>query len=315
MKAQRFDRSRPIANCKSQIANGFTLVELLVALAIIALVLASVIPYIMAKREASHRVTCMYNLSVIRDSMALYRKAYGSFPRTRFDPQNTGWTCYTGADDANPFVRESGVQPNDVTAALWLLVREGYITDTSVFVCPSTNDVPDRLYDANGKLVDAKQRGNFRSSKNLSYSIVSPYNQSPGFEWNDLGASEFVLLADKNPGINLAKRSDVTKPKSNDPPEMQGYANSLNHGRAGQNVLYSYNAVEFVPSAFRGSGFRRANPRQGVAEQPGDNIYTTLQRTIVPEGERPAADANGYFGRDIGPAWQYDSYLLPSAQD
>src|SRR6185437_8629731 len=140
----RLSQSR-IAHRASQIY-AFTLFELLIAIAIIGLILASVIPFAMDRWELARRLQCAQNLYIIRDAMNAYAKDNQSnFPRVRFDESKTGWTAFTGADDANPFAAHSKVQANDVTASLWLLVRQGYISDTSVFICPSSSDWKDGL--------------------------------------------------------------------------------------------------------------------------------------------------------------------------
>ena len=289
---------------------AFTLIELLVAVAIIGLIAACVIPYIMSIRETHRRVACENNLRHIRDALAAYQGDYNSYPRTRFNVDSAAWTAFTGPDDANPFAPGTQVAANDVTASLWLLVRTGIIADTRVFNCPSTAQTPDRLVDAAGQTVAKEQRSNFRSGDHLSYSFLSPFNISLGEGgWSDTLKPEVALLADRNPGVK-GYRDDVTKPASGDAPELQAYANSNNHGKAGQVVLYASGYVGFVPTAYRGSGYAAASGKTKAT--PGDNIYTALRRLPIPTGEKPDADGNGFFDRNVGPSWPGDSYLIPS---
>lgn len=305
-------------NDKRQTTNArsaFTLFELLIATAIVGLILACVIPYIMSKQELSRRIECMQNLSLIRNAMNLYVGAHRSYPRVRYNPDTMaeGWTAFTGADDANPFAAASAVKPNDVTASLWLLVREGYLSDTSTFVCPSSDDYADRLYDAKGEKTSAKQRGNFRNGRMLSYSMFCPFGSAIGpadkSVWTDTLQSGCALLADKNPGVENG--SDVTKPGINEIPENYAVSNSLNHGRAGQNVLYADGSVQFERNPYVGVGYERTkNP---VAW--GDNIYTALRATPIPAGEKPAANGNGVLSKTVSPAWPYDSLLVPTAAE
>ncbi|MGN6625570.1 MAG: type II secretion system protein, partial [Tepidisphaeraceae bacterium] len=77
---QRLARRRP-----RHAGRGFTLLELLIAIAIIGLILASVVPYIMDKWEMSRRAQCAMNLYIIRDARNAYAKDHGSFPRVRYD--------------------------------------------------------------------------------------------------------------------------------------------------------------------------------------------------------------------------------------
>jgi prepilin-type N-terminal cleavage/methylation domain-containing protein len=300
--------------CSSR--RGFTFVELLVAVIILGLILASVIPFIMANREMARRVTCAENLKAIQYAMSQYREAFNSYPRTRFDTSRSSWTAYTGADDANPFVNTSTVEPNDVTASLWLLVRIGYLPDTSMFVCPSSDRRPDPLMNGNGQRVKPSERGNFRSGRYLAYSLLSPFNRSAGATWDDTLPSSTALMADMSPGVE-GDGDDVTKPLSTEPPEIQRLANSNNHAKVGQNVLYPGGNVDFVSHAFVGVSYVPPNMVDQATKQPvpsrmGDNIFTSLVPSPnIPDGTS-LSDGPGAFGMNVMPSWNYDSYLLPS---
>jgi len=296
---------------------AFTLFELIIAIAIIGLILASVIPFILSKRELARRVECTKNLALIRDAMNAYAgDNNGNYPRVRAEEPAafTGWRAFTGADDVNPFAQSSKVETNDVTAALWLLVRGGYITDTGVFVCPSSGDWQDRLYDSSGKIVPANRRGNFRQPGNLSYSMFCPYSAATDFKWSDVLKSGCPILADKNPGIGNG--SDVTKPAADAPAEAFAVANSPNHGRAGQNVLYADSSVQFESRPYVGDGYVRPyTDGQGKYHpvQYGDNLYTALREKPLAPGDHAPADTNGVFSQSSGPAWQGDAFLVPAA--
>lgn len=299
-----------INNRKSQI-RGFTLFELLIATAVIGLILASVIPFVMATREANRRVACVANLVVLRDALNAYVKDHKTYPRVRYDAavKPEGYVAFTGADDANPFATDSRVEPNDVSASLWLLVRGDYVRDTSAFICPSSGDSADRLYDAKGGAASAKQRGNFRSGHHLSYSVFNMYGSAVKDFWSDTLQSGCALLADKNPGVGDG--DDVTKVPTSQPAEAYAITNSRNHGRGGQNVLYADGSVQFERTPYVGVGYDR-NPN---AFKNGDNIYTALAPKPLAAGTEPPAYGQGVVGKNVSPAWPYDSYLVPTAQD
>src|SRR4051812_13615421 len=65
---------------------GFTLVELLVCVAIISILLALVLPAIQAAREASRRYACVNNLRQIGLALQNYHAAHQRFPPGRGDP-------------------------------------------------------------------------------------------------------------------------------------------------------------------------------------------------------------------------------------
>jgi hypothetical protein len=94
----------------------------------------------------------------------------------------------------------------------------------------------------------------------------------------------------------------VTAPAYDARPLDLAKANSTNHDRAGQSVLYPTGDVQFQKTPY--CGFGSAWQR--------DNIFTAYARAALPAGTTPAPEAKGYWGRDIGPAWEKDSYLVPT---
>src|SRR6476619_3950806 len=138
---------------------AFTLVEFLVLIGIIVVLLSIFIPYAAKTREVANRALCSRNLAkfnvIFREYANRESAAHGQalLPSVVFNPESAAYTSFTGPDDANPFAPGSKVQPNDVTASLFLIMREGYISNgtevgLSLFICPSSDDYPDRLTDA-----------------------------------------------------------------------------------------------------------------------------------------------------------------------
>lgn len=279
--------------------DGFTLIEFLVAIGIVAILVGILLPYVEQKREDARRAECADHLRQIGVAFLEYGKANESnyirpLPEGRYDAAHKpqGYTCFTGPD--------GGVKANDITASLWLLVRGGYVKDLALFICPSTNDVADTLTNAAGGAVAATARWNFRSPKNLSYSYDSPFTDAlkQAFSGDRL-REECAVLADKNPGF--AHDGDrVLGPARDAPPFELAKGNSPNHQQAGQNVLHPSGDVSFEWTPYCGFG--------------GDNIYTAVAARPGP-ATRPATDDPGYVGDDVGPAYNDDSYLVPTVGD
>ena len=280
-------------------SNGFTLIEFLVAIGIIAILAAIIIPYMEMVREDSRRTECAAHLRQIGAALEEYGKANGSsfrpLPQSPYDSVHKpmGYMAFTGPD--------GGVKGNDITASLWLLVRGGYVKDKdlSVFVCPSTADQPDTMTDALGMPVAASKRWNFRSPRNLSYSYDSPFTDAFDLTFSDDRLKEeCAVLADKNPGYDC-DGDRVLGPTRDAPPFDLAKGNSPNHQQAGQNVLHPSGDVSFETTPYCGLG--------------NDNIYTAIAPHRLTTA-RPV-DGPGYIGPDIGPAYNYDSYLVPTARD
>lgn len=280
---------------------AFSLVELLVVIGITVILLSIFVPYVVKVRETENRAKCAENLRMIAAGLQSYaRNNHGLLPRVVYDPAHNpdGYWAFTGAASPDPFARDSQVKPNDVTASLWLLVRAG-LAQPGLFVCPSTSQAP-----GPGEIADWKRRSNFAGQQHLSYSYASPFSSALGYTLNDYLPADFALIADKNPG-KAPGGADVTAPAYSDPPVEMARANSNNHGRAGQNVLYADGHVAFQTTPYCGVG-------KGLQR---DNIYTALEPRRLQKGQSPPAELNGVVGRDVGPAWDRDSYLVPTEQD
>ncbi len=274
---------------------AFTLPELLVVLGCLIVLAGIFIPYVEKLRESDRRTRCADNLNQIRDALSNYAlDNHRSSPRVVYDAigNPNRYTCYTGADAESAFEPGSAVQPNDVTASLWLLVRHS--VRSKKFVCPSTNDTRDDMGDANGHPVASIKRSNFRAPKNLSYSYASPFSSAFQYHIDDTRPGGFAILADKNPGVS------ATQHGADESPLRLAPANSKNHGSAGQNVLYADGHVAWETTPYCGVG--------------GDNIYTALSPLPLKD-EHPPVTGSGYLGHNIGPAYSYDSYLVPTAED
>ncbi len=254
-----------------------------------------------AARESAHRSACADHLRQINAALHVYASLnHNAFPRVVYDErQRNAWTSFTGADCDDPFLDGATVRPNDVTASLWLLVRQQHLSP-SVFICPSTSDVADPLLDVRDQKVDPERRGNFRGPENLSYSYASPFSSAPDYRLDDTRPGEFVIVADRNPG--KAHGQNVEAVREKDSPLRLALGNSLNHRRAGQNVLYASGVVEFESTPFCGVG--------RSAKSTGDNIYTALSRAPL-DGQHVPANETGVVGEDVGAAWANDTYLVP----
>jgi prepilin-type N-terminal cleavage/methylation domain-containing protein/prepilin-type processing-associated H-X9-DG protein len=122
---------------------GFTLIELLVAIAIIAVLMALLLPAVQSAREAARRIECMNNMKQLGLAAVNYAEAIGSLPPTAF---------FTG-NDPNDFGMKARLLPFLEQSAAYDALNMGSlaaddenwtvrVTSFSVLLCPSDGDGP-----------------------------------------------------------------------------------------------------------------------------------------------------------------------------
>jgi prepilin-type processing-associated H-X9-DG protein len=286
---------------------AFGLIELLVVIGILALLVAFMLPSLCRSSETANRVKCSSNLRQIGQAMLLYANDnHGHYPRTTYvAAADTKPVWGTGAAAREPF---TGVQPNDVSAELFLLLRTQDIT-AEVFTCPSSNAEKDDFGGGSNAPVD---RSNFSDiKKNLSYSIQNAYPKDGVLSAEDEktwwtssmpNAADFAIAADINPGTSPASYDDVLKPTPTSSAKDIKLANSNNHDKDGQNILYGDGHVAWENSPFAGAIDLRIFPSACPGVPNHDNIYTTSDATGGAYSPRVVAS----------PADRNDSVLLPT---
>ena len=137
--------------------SAFTLIEMLVVIAILAILVAIILPASMKGIEMSRRASCANNLKALGSIFAAYATDHqGEFPHK------------------NPLPPANGTfqEVPDFTAIVVDLYKGGYVTDLRLWICPS-----DRLDNNNVPVQQAKDIASFRSQQgNCSYMYISGYH-------------------------------------------------------------------------------------------------------------------------------------------
>jgi hypothetical protein len=227
----------------------FSLRELVVIAACITLFVGIFIPGYYKAQAISKKNLCRQHLAQIYGGLSAYQQA------------NAGFLPFAGAVPGGSWlqVRTPGVLRASNTRHIYLTVRDGYITNTEVFLCPG-QDQGVRMVMDNYRRVD-----DFAEPGNIGYSVQN--NNSPRPAATPRLSNRMVYVGDANPFF-AGRMAHVLDPS--------GVENSSSHeANAGQNVLALDGQVAWV-----------TRPTVGVA---GDHIYQagTLKRyvgTELPQG-------------------------------
>jgi len=303
---------------------GFTLIELLVVVAIIALLIAILLPSLGKARELANRGTCAANVRGIAQSMHVYGVDNNDVYPVVATPSNNSTPTYKLASTAQAagdttidLTYKSIYQTNAQTnagspmACLWILCIRGDVAPKQ-FLCKS-----DPIGGASSSLLNsaspAQYYTNFNDAQNAasadnhySYGISYPWtpsaNSAPGGWWKATSDASIVLLADISPKNGTPTGVNASTP-GNPYSTNTKLSNSIHHQRDGQNIAYGDAHAEFQRTPFAGQG--------------GDNVYTVglsgpgtyannPSNPITTSGTIPSGWSGGSSG-------SYDTILIPSA--
>ena len=274
---------------------GFTLVELLVVVSIIALLIALLLPALARSKELANRAVCSANIRSIIQSMVIYAQSdknqFPSVPGSGWGGYvNANWGFTTGpstatAQEAIAAWYSPANSPDSAPcplACLWLLVLNGQMNPAG-FICPSDPiaNIPSAEYysvtggtlAANGDFGGPSGPNNTNwmvDGRGESYSIADPWpnnsiwpNSGEGGWWTGNVGGDVPIVSDMAPmqdasATGTLERLPTTLLKGN---TYGNYIyNSGNHNGDGQNVGFGDGHVAW-----------ESNPYCG---QDGDNIFT-----------------------------------------
>jgi type II secretory pathway pseudopilin PulG len=226
----------------------FTLVELLVVVAIIALLVSILLPSLQKARELAKRTACLTNLAGLGKSLALYLTSYNDkypFMTSAGFYTSTG-TAKTQAPDAN-----HATTARSITALMFLLVREG--NDPGIFVCPSDTVDKDPSYkDPN----TGDYYWDFSDDSNVSYSMECVKTGTPFTVTRQFFMADKTPAYDSNTAMVMWQDSMPTASMRADMPSNHQYE---------------------VFNSVRGDGSAATNRRADIgdlAAVPGGSMYT-----------------------------------------
>jgi len=184
--------SAPRAFPGNRRSGGFTLVELLVVIGIIAVLVSILLPSLNRAREAANQTKCLSNLRQLGLAFQMYlNENKGAFPYAgRFDiPRNEDWLWW----QETPFGARVQADVRQSAIAKYLAPNGNVSKD--FFLCPS-DDVQQRPAAVSG--------GNYLYSYTMNYFLEdSPYDPVNGYKAPRLPAiknsADKILLVEEDP--------------------------------------------------------------------------------------------------------------------
>lgn len=189
---------------------AFTLIEMLVVVAIIALLIAILLPSLSKARELSRQTACSANVSGIGKSCYIYQSDnLDVWPTSPFatEPNEPDpiveYIGNMGGGDSNPDnpdretvsrtgpTADGGTTKVATTRSFWLMVRSGSIVPKN-FLCPSSQDSVDPT-------VDVTTYFDFVGFGTCSYGYQIPYDNANTAPPSADVDPRMVLVADRGP--------------------------------------------------------------------------------------------------------------------
>jgi prepilin-type N-terminal cleavage/methylation domain-containing protein len=299
---------------------GFTLVELLVVISIIALLMAILMPALAKVKQLAHRMVCGTNLSGIGKSMIMYSTDnHEEYPIAGDRiPQPTWGTTAAWQAQFRPDVWTSTAS---ITSCFYLLIKYAD-AQPKQFVCKG--DVGSMIFKLSEVIPmpvitditeawDFGPVGRVRPGKYCSYSYHNPFwYGGVNYAVSTVTNPGCAIAADRNPFFDENAQVYIEDTSLQDPslnPEDSSYldpdkkSSCAAHQRDGQNVLFNDSHVKF--ERFPDCGVNNDNIWRNWG--PNVKVPTVLQQKVgVPAMLAPQAPYD--------PAWrtwaEEDSLLI-----
>ena len=270
---------------------GFTLVELLVVIGIIAVLISILLPTMNRAREAARRTACLSNLRSIHQAYLIYGRNWkdaapiGSIAGDAPDEQSqNNYSCVRGGKyTVFGFLFEDQMGPNGVTRL-----------EPRIFYCPSYTGRL-HLYNDDGNLWY-----NPPNSYTLNGTVRTGYGARPDPLWRKPipPATVYIPVMSKLHELkNQAIFSDICNG-----PEVAGLYDRLSLGhKQGLNVLYANGSAKWISCSAIDAYVKQLTTNFATAND--NRAFRTIWAIFDREGGGQNITYGGLYNPPNGPAW------------
>jgi len=279
---------------------GFTLVELLVVISIIAILLSILIPSMQKARGTAKRVICGNQLKQVGAAMIMYADAYNNLMPADYAYKTNGdkekedhpYTLYR--NDKEPWNVLNPLTGRVVPLRLAYLFERKYIADPKVFYCPGTPTRQYRYESYNDPSPWGTLDQKFNTREGINQWVRSGYTYYPTDPTSDKNSAWLISMS---PRIYAPKEAterfdhlDATMPYMTDSIHSRG---GLSHKskidkatnkvtNAGINALFKDGHVVFANDSaiFSDSIWEQWDP---PTSRPGDDPTATIGSSDYPK--------------------------------
>lgn len=272
-------------------SKGFTLVELLVVVGIIAMLVGILMPTLGRAREIAQVAMCAANLNAIGKGIQLHMTDTDEFPLLWRDANNTELMSALDTNQDNDDI--TLLTNKNAMNNVWALIKDNTLQEEH-FECPSDSDYKSRK-DAEVTNTAPRAYG-WIAYENFSYGIHKPNGGNTHMSpLSPKLPGSFPIFADKN--WNLSSSSSAGKE-----PGKVYYTNTSTYRKPGNHPRDGFNWLTMGSSCKKMKYSEGAAKRFSACGINGDDLYVAQDNNGTGEGSASATS---------DPSSETDAFILP----